>query len=140
MMASNIDSQQQSRVGIFWLVDGRLFIDASSLSEAESCGDCLTHRNSHIDFWTSQQRIGAVPRDVEYEEHPRGRVTYDTKAQKFHLLADRCILRDAATVATIKRAMHLPVNTIVDADSHYKCPGCDKSESQREQEEADWDF
>lgn len=127
-------------VGIFWLVGGHLILDASPLSEAEPYGDCLTHRNSHIDYWSDQERLGAIPNDVEYEENPRGRVTYNSKAEKFHLLADRCILNEPATVAKIMKAMHLPVNTIVDADPHYKCPGCNKSRSQREREEADWNF
>ena len=139
-MANNLKSPQQQRVGIFWLVGDRLIIDASPLSEAERYGDCLTHRNSHIDFWTEQQRLGALPRDIEYEEHPRGRVTYNSKAERFYLLADRCILKNPATVANIMSAMHLPLNTIVDADLHYKCSGCNRSERQREQEEADWDF
>jgi len=127
-------------VGIFWLLGDRLIFDTTSLTEAEPYGDCLGHQQSHIDFWTEQQRLGAVPLDVEYEEPPRGRVVFNTKAQRFYLLADRCILKAPVTVARIMKAMHLPVNTIVDVDLHYKCPGCDKSKSQREQEEADWDF
>jgi hypothetical protein len=133
-------SVQKQMVGIFWLVDGRLIIDASPLSEAEPYGDLLTHRNSHIDYWTEQQRLGAVSTDVEYEEHPRGRVTYNIKAQQFHLMADRCIIGDSAAVARIIEAMHLSANTIVDSDSHYRCPGCNRSKSQLAQEEADWEF
>ena len=68
-------SRQQQIVGIFWLVDVRLIIDASPLSEAEPYGDCLTHCNSHIDCWTGQLRLGTVPRDVEYEKHSRGALT-----------------------------------------------------------------
>jgi hypothetical protein len=132
--------QLAPQVGIFWLIDANLIIDASPLSEAEPYGDCLTHRNSHIDYWTGQQRRGTVPSDVEYEEHPRGRVVYNAKEQKFFLLADRCILKDLAMVSKIKDEMHLPVNAIVDTDLHYICAGCDRSASQREQEEADWDF
>lgn len=132
--------KQQPLVGIFWLLGDRLILDTSPLCDAEPYGDCLTHRDSHIDFWTAQQRLGAVPREIEYEEPPRGRVTYDTKAQKFYLLADRCILKNQATVAKIMNAMHLPVNTIVDTDPHYVCPRCTTSESQQEQDEADWDF
>lgn len=132
--------QAQPKVGIFWLVGGRLILDASPLSEAEPYGDCLTHGNSHIDYWSDQQRLGAIPNDVEYEEHPRGRVTYNSKAEKFYLLADGCILNDPATVARIIKAMDLPVNTIVEADLHYKCPRCNKPQSQQEREEADWDF
>jgi hypothetical protein len=123
-MPSEPNSQQQQMVGIFWVVDSRLIIDASPLSKAEAYGDSLTHRNSHIDYWTEQQRLGAVPRDVESEEHPRGRVAYDTKAQKFHLLAGRCIVKEPATVAKIMKAMHLPANTIVETDLHYRCPEC----------------
>jgi hypothetical protein len=55
-------------------------------------------------------------------------------------LADRCILKNQAAVARIMKAMNLPVNTIVDTDSHYVCAGCDRSKSQRERDEADWDF
>jgi hypothetical protein len=52
----------------------------------------------------------------------------------------RCILNGLAIVSKIKDEMHRPVNTIVDADLHYMCAGCHRSASQREQEEADWDF
>jgi hypothetical protein len=38
------------------------------------------------------------------------------------------------------KAVHLPVNAIVDTDLHYRCPGCNKSESRWAQEETDWDF
>ena len=114
----------QPLVGIFWWFGGRLIIDASPLSEAEPYGDCLTHSKSHIDFWTEQQSKGALPRDIEYEEASRGRVTYNVKAQLFYLMADRCILNDKTKVAAIKKAMYLPANTIVDTDSHYRCSKC----------------
>lgn len=121
MIKSN---QLEPLVGIFWLVGDRLIIDASLLSEAESYGDCLTHRTSHIDFWAEQQRLGTVPRDIEYEENPRGRVTVNAKAHEFYLLADRCILKDKVTVAKIRREMRLPANTIMETDLHYRCPAC----------------
>jgi hypothetical protein len=130
----------QPKVGIFWLVGERLILDASPLSEAEPYGDCLTHRSSHIDYWTELQRLGTVRDDVEYEERPRGRVTYNTKAEKFYLLADRCILNEAATVGRIMKKMDLPLDTVVEADLHYRCPLCNRSSSQQEREEADWNF
>lgn len=116
--------QLEPRVGIFWVVEERLVLDSSLLREAEPYGDCLTHRTSHIDFWSEQQRLGTVPRDIEYEEPPRGRVTYNTKSQKFSFFADRCILKDKAKMALVKKAMHLPVNILVDTDPHYRCPTC----------------
>ena len=114
----------EPQVGIFWLVSGRLILDVSSVSEAEPYGDCLTHRSSHIDYWTEQHSKGVLPRDIEYEEAPRGRVTYNTVQREFYLMAVRCILKDKTMVAKIKNEMHLPVNTIVDTDPHYRCEKC----------------
>ena len=69
----------QPKVGIFWLVGERLILDASPLSEAEPYGDCLTHRNSHIEYWTEQQSLGTAPREKEYEGAPRDRVVFNRK-------------------------------------------------------------
>jgi hypothetical protein len=140
-MSSNLDSRQQQMVGIFWLVDGRLIVDDSPLSEAVPYGDCLTHRTGHIDFWTEQQRLGTVPRDVEYEEHPRGRVVYNAKAQRFYLLVDRCIHKDPATVVRVMKAMQLVASqtdvTTDGPDGHYKCAGCLAASSDHHDDE--WD-
>jgi hypothetical protein len=115
-------------VGIFWLVGDRLILDTSPLSEAEPYGDCLGHRTSHIDYWTAQQRLGAVPLDLEYEEPPRGRVIYNTKTQRFALYADRCILKKKSAVNRIMRTMCLPAaQTEIATDGyfgHYKCFNC----------------
>jgi hypothetical protein len=134
--------QVEPRVGIFWLLGNRLILNSSSLSEAEAYGDCLTHRNSHIDYWTEQQRLGAISHEIEYEEPPRGRVLYHTKERKFYILADRCILDNKGTVSRIARELNLPPEGTAPArrDPHYKCPNCMKTKKQREQEEADWDF
>ena len=119
---------RQPLLGIFWLVSNRLIIDASPLSEAEPYGDCLTHRKGHIDYWTEQQRLGTVPKDIEYEEPPRGRVVFNTKTQRFKLYADRCIIGKKAVVERIKKAMHLPSSgTDVRTDGHYghyRCYRC----------------
>jgi hypothetical protein len=115
-------------VGIFWLIDDRLVLDTSLISEAEPYGDCLTHGNSHIDFWTEQQGLGTVPHDIEYEEYPRGRVVYNKKTQRFALFADRCILKETPVVNQIMKAMHLPTKqTDVATDGpagHYRCYRC----------------
>jgi hypothetical protein len=115
-------------VGIFWLIENRLVLDTTLLSEAEPYGDCLTHGNSHINFWTEQQGLGTVSHDIEYEEYPRGRVVYHKKAQRFALYADRCILKQKPVVKRIMEAMCLPANktdvTTDGPDGHYKCFQC----------------
>ena len=118
----------QPMVGIFWLLNGRLILDASPLSEAEPYGDCLTHRKSHINFWGEQQRAGALPREIEYEEPPRGRVVFNQTSQRFALYADRCILKKKSVVNQVMKAMCLPASkTDVSTDGiggHYKCSQC----------------
>lgn len=128
--------EREPMVGIFWLVGERLIIDASSLCEAESYGDCLTHRNSHIDYWTGQQRLGVVPRDVEYEEPPRGRVVFNRKTKRFALYADRCILKREPVVKQIIKTMCLPAGkfdvSTDGSDGHYKCSRCLETAGNRE--------
>jgi hypothetical protein len=112
-------------VGIFWLLNGKLIIDSTPLDEAEPYGDHLTHSRSHIDVWEQWRLSAKVPRESEYEEFPRGRVMYNTKTQRFTLLADRCILRDKDVVSRIISELHLPgENTDKGTDEHYRCSSC----------------
>jgi len=91
---------------------------------AEPYGTALTHPSGHIDHWERLQRTGAVPADVEYEEEPRGRVVFDGREQRFHLMADKCILGRRDVVAGIMEVMHLPDDTAVSTDEHYRCRHC----------------
>jgi hypothetical protein len=117
--------KKQPRVGIFWLLNGKLITDSMPLGEAEPYGDHLTHPRSHIDVWEQWRLGGKVPGESEYEEFPRGRVMYNTKTQRFTLLADRCILRDKEAVSRIMSELHLPVeSTGKGTDAHYRCSAC----------------
>jgi hypothetical protein len=115
----------EPQVGIFWLVSGNLVIDSTPLTEAEPYGDFLIHPGSHLEAWRLFQRSGSVPANVEYEELPRGRVVYNTRTQRFTLLADTCILRDTDIVNKIMFEMNLPNRkTCKGTDSHYRCFVC----------------
>jgi hypothetical protein len=112
------------QVGIIYLVAGKLLIDSTPLANAGRYGDSATHERGHIVYWAELVKDGLVP-DSEYEEYPRGRVSYDTKARKFTLLADRCILNKKNVVRNILLQMNLPVRgTKVNTDSHYRCFRC----------------
>ena len=115
-------------VGIFWLLGERVIFDTTPLIGAEPYGDCLDHPTSHDDFWAEQQRLGTVPRDMEYEESPRGRVVYNRKTKRFALYADRCILKRKYVVQQIMKAMHLSAKqadvTTDGPDGHYRCACC----------------
>jgi hypothetical protein len=119
----------EPHVGIFWLLNGKLLIDSVPLGEAEPYGDHLTHPRSHIDVWEQWRLGGKVPAESEYEEFPRGRVMYNTKTQRFTLLADRCILREKIMVTKIMSELNLRSEnadrgTDRGTDSHYRCFAC----------------
>ncbi len=114
----------EPRVGIFWLVKGKLLIEATPLSKAEAYGDFKVHAADHFSVWARLQQAGTVLPEMEYEEAPRGRVMYNTKTGQFTLLADRCILGRKEVVARIKSELRLPTNTKLDTDSHYRCFAC----------------
>ena len=122
--AGKTEESGEPRVGIFWMLNGEPLIDYAPLSEAEPYGDHVTHPRGHAEVWEQYQLGGVVPREMEYEEAPRGRVMYNTKTRRFTLLADRCILKRRDMVAKIKKEMHLPRNTETGTDSHYRCFAC----------------
>jgi hypothetical protein len=111
-------------MGIFWLVDNRLIIDSSPIDQAEPYGDHVTHPQSHIDVWQHFQRLGKVTPESEYEEYPRGRVMHHPASGEFTILADPCILARKDLITQIKDALHLPKQTTLDTDPHYRCWSC----------------
>jgi len=128
--------QDASCLGIFWLVDGKLIIDSSLLSESEPYGDHLTHPRSHIRVWAEFERSGRVPRGSEYEEYPRGRVMHHPASGEFTVLADWCILKHKGLVAEIKEVLHLSKKVKTGTDPHYRCPHC--LQGKQTDEDEDW--
>ena len=101
-------------------------------------GNKARHRTGRIG-WLRAAVLGAKqqgisPMDVEYEEHPRGRVIYNTKTQLFTLLADQCILSDKGIIS-IMSALKLPRNIEKDGDGHYRCLTCLRSKFGRRGQE-----
>jgi hypothetical protein len=75
--------RKEPRVGIFWLINGSLIVDATPLSKAGEHGDFKVHPGDHNSVWDQFQQDGSVPPEMEYEEAPRGRVMYNTKTRQF---------------------------------------------------------
>jgi hypothetical protein len=117
-------STRASNVGIIYLVGDKLWIDATPVARAGNFGDFSFHERYHFQYWEELVKQRAVP-DTEYEQYPRGRVSYDRKSGKFELLADRCILSKKSLVATIFLQMKLPSRgTEMGTDSLYSCFRC----------------
>jgi len=58
-------AKTEARLGIFWLVNGKLLIDSTPLSACEHYGDHLNYPGSHIHVWEQWQQIGKAPAESE---------------------------------------------------------------------------
>lgn len=135
-MTGSKNSDRARHLGIFWLVDGKLIIDSSPLSEAEPYGDHLIHPRNHLRVWEKFECAGQVPRDSQYDEYPRGRVMHNPASGEFTIFADKCILKHKGLIAQIKKALHLRKKVKTGTDLHYRCPHCLRGKQTNEDE--DW--
>jgi len=73
-------------VGIFWIDNsGAMFAESVSLRDAEDYGEFKIFEGSHFDLWDKAVRTNPRWKHLEYDEVPRGRVTYrkDPKKPEF---------------------------------------------------------
>ncbi len=117
----------EPRVGIFWLIGTRIILNTTALSAAGKYGDFTIHDGDHVTHWAEMEKRGEVPQGSAYEEYPRGRVTFNTRTQRFIMHADACILKQQTVVKKLLRLMHLPDDTALSTDSHYRCYHCLRS-------------
>ena len=117
-------------VGIFWRVAGVDVVDRSTLDEAETYGDCITHAAGHYERWEEWRALGGArlvsmgyPERIvltEYDDWPRGRIVYETLARRFVIYADRR-LQAPDTINAITVALGLGgAEVIVKSDLHYR--------------------
>ena len=122
-------------VGFFWIVDGRSGGDAvlkesCPLAEAERYGPSLTHPGAHSDFWDRLARrspqwlrerdLSPSVLSTEYDDWPRGRVTYSVETGRFSLFADRRLMRPDR-ISKIASSFSLADGSYdVRSDPHYR--------------------
>jgi hypothetical protein len=63
-------------VGIIFMRGNDLWIDSTPVGDAADYGTLKTHDPRSPAYWEQLQERHAVPMDEEYDEVPRGRVTY----------------------------------------------------------------
>jgi hypothetical protein len=119
-----ITPNNNGMVGIFWLVGKRLIIDTAPLCEAGNYGEFKIYEGDHVTLWAELEKRGEVPRGSAFEEHPHGRVNFNTRTKRFTLFADPCILRKKNVVRKLVSLMRLPEDTALSTDEHYRCFRC----------------
>ncbi len=113
----------ETKVGIFFVVEGELILDAVPLEQGERYGDTVGF-GGHYDYWQAlvpQNSAEQLFKSHAYDYYPRGRVVYFMKSGDFRLYADRCIRQ--ADVGKIAKAFRLPSCRLA-RDEHYQCAGC----------------
>ena len=113
----------QAKVGIFFVVQGHLFVDAALQENGETYGDAINF-SGHFDYWEALNPKSAVEqlfKSHAYDHYPRGRVVYFNKTSNFKLYADRCITK--AEIKKIALAFQLPTHQLA-RDEHYQCAIC----------------
>jgi hypothetical protein len=121
------DRTSKTRIegGHFWIFRGELILDTTPVSQSEEYGEAKGHPRGHLQHWTELQRTGAMSRDLEYDDPPRGRVVHFPKDKRFVLYVDPCILTRKNIVRRIMAEMNLPHNhTRISSDDHYRCLRC----------------
>jgi hypothetical protein len=114
------------KVGIFFVVESQLVIDAVPVDQGEPYGETIEH-GSHDAFWDSMVPWTALEHRFKtraYDASPRGRVVYLTREQRFVLYADACLTRDTLQGLATHFGLTAPV---VARDEHYQCAACNPS-------------
>ncbi|KAB2785439.1 hypothetical protein ACRS7F_24500 [Brucella anthropi] len=125
-----MDNASLGKVGIFWLVQwqGRIrFLSASCpIEEGEPYGEMVTYGTGHYTTWDRWQKSRNMPLErgianaFEYEEWPRGRISFCRNTRKYLLLCDRKIMRDDL-ITDILAKFSIPKDEVtIDGDPHYR--------------------
>lgn len=112
-------------VGIFFVINQQLLIDAVPLVQAEQYGNTLGY-GGHYDYWENLQAVSTEEKLFKakaYDAFPRGRVVYFRQQQQFVIYADKCLNRPQ--MLKIAQAFDLRTNQVkLMRDEHYQCASC----------------
>src|SRR2546427_1894379 len=116
------------QVGIFYVIEGALYLECTPMLEAEDYGDFATHPTGHVEWWPGL--VGRLniwpPRSYDY--YPRGRVTYAKLEGRYRLYLDRCLLKKSHMAQSVVQHMHLPDQAVeIVTDEHYQCAVCNRA-------------
>lgn len=119
-----------SQIGIFWFVrwkaDLRLLAASCPVSDGEPYGDMMTYGTGHYTTWNRWRRSKTarlervISNTFEYEEWPRGRVSFDTKRNGPLLLCDSKIMKGGSIGLVLSRFNISFHDVTMDTDPHYK--------------------
>ena len=128
-----VDAKPQ--VGIFEIVDDILLLDTEDVQPISHSGDFFDGLHTHLheqDVKTLVKYNSSISEKTKelfasnryaYLNYPRGRVDYNTKTKKYHIMASKKFFT-TPNIERITRAFHLPpfgtANVVLEVDEvHY---------------------
>ena len=113
----------QAKVGILFVVQRHLFVDAALQENGEPYGDAINF-SGHFECWEALNPTSAIEhlfKSHSYDYYPRGRVVYFNQNKSFKLYADPCITK--TEIKKIALAFQLSTHQLA-RDEHYQCATC----------------
>ena len=105
------------RVGLFFVVEGRIILYDCPLDHATRYGDFLNYPFSHDAVW---RRLQHARYGVDFDYYPRGRIVYSVPDERYTVYYDRCCQLAARMIVR-----SFPAGSADSApDEHYQCHGC----------------
>jgi hypothetical protein len=115
-----------SKVGIFYLINGRIVSENAPVSKIEPLGAVYSYPREHWTLWSELQDNDPDLNGMDWRALPRGRVVYNGKTRKFDVVADRHILEEDSAIASILKDFHLEKKEVqFSVDEIYKCSSCE---------------
>lgn len=122
-----IQATKAVQVGIFYLIDNKLYDELTPLREAElqEHGDELfkNHANTHYQFWELFVESNPKYKQKDWKYYPRGRVIFSSSDRKFYVVLDKHL---KPFIKEMVRLCNLPEGKyeVEINNEHYKCYLC----------------
>jgi hypothetical protein len=113
------------KVGIFYLINGRIVFETAAVSTIEPSGSILFYPRQHYELWSQLQKEDHDIGDLDCYALPRGRVSFNLKTNRFQVVADPHILENTTLIERILRDFDLEnADTDFREDEQYQCSLC----------------
>lgn len=95
-------------VGIFYVIDGALWIESTPVPEAKHLQEIIIHFRKHRSYWNMLRRMIRTLEGVPHTCYPRGRVVYVHAAARYDLSLGPEILKSEPLICHVMDELYLP--------------------------------
>jgi|LULR01.1.fsa_nt_gb hypothetical protein len=112
-----------SKIGVFWLFDGEVFGETTTLADAQqSVPGLLDSDATHVAVWEKYGNFtdsSPILAHYDYQDIPRGRVLYQVRKQRFLVYLDKALMSKEIKSAIAEYFGFTPQQADWKRDLHY---------------------